>query len=133
MKKAVLNNFARSLRRDQTDAEKKLWRCLRSRRFQGFKFRRQQPLGSYIADFCSFERKIVIELDGGQHNQELEKDELRTKYLQKAGFRVVRIWNDEFLTDAESSLEYIFQRLNVSPSPQPSPLKGEGDKPEKLD
>src|SRR6185295_14491199 len=126
MRKAVLNSFARSLRRNQTDAEKKLWRHLRSRQFLGFKFRRQMPLGPYIADFCSFEGKIVIELDGGQHGKELEADAQRTKYLEARGYKVVRVWNNEIFTNMEGVLEQVLQSLNKSPSPRPSPFEGEG-------
>jgi very-short-patch-repair endonuclease len=120
--------FARTLRRNQTEAEKRIWRCLRSREFQGIKFRRQQPLGPYVADFCSFRNKIVIELDGGQHASAQEKDATRTEYLQRSGFQVIRVWDNEVLKNIEGVLEYIRQRLNQHPSPRPSPARGEGDK-----
>jgi len=105
MKKAVLKVFARSLRRDQTDAERKLWRYLWSRQFEGFKFRRQQPLGSYIVDFCSFEAKVIVELDGGQHERDKENDKKRTLDLNAAGFQVIRVWNNWFMADETAALE----------------------------
>src|SRR5215472_7610100 len=104
-------DFARTLRRYQTDAEKKLWRMLRSREFQGIKFRRQQPLGPYISDFCSFEEKLIIELDGGQHAVSQEKDLKRTRYLQKSGFKIIRFWNNEVLANSDAVLEQVRQNL----------------------
>jgi len=86
MRKAVLKGFSRSLRRDQTDAEKKLWWYLRARQFLGFKFKRQQVLGPYIADFCSFEARVIIELDGSQHLDRQTEDQERTKYLEERGY-----------------------------------------------
>ena len=101
---------------------------MRSRRFHGIKFRRQQPLGAYIVDFCSLEEKLVIELDGGQHSENQAKDGKRTRFLQVEGFHVVRVWNNEVLANMESVLEYIRQQIPKLPSPHPSPLKGEGEK-----
>ena len=95
--------LARNLRRKQTDAERKLWLILRSRQFENSKFRRQEPIGKYIVDFVSLERELVIELDGGQHNlqSEMEKDEVRTKWLEKKGFRVIRFWNNDVLQNID--------------------------------
>jgi len=95
--------LARNLRRKQTDAERKLWLILRSRQFENSKFRRQEPIGKYIVDFVSLERELIIELDGGQHNQqsEMEKDEVRTKWLEKKGFRVIRFWNNDVLQNID--------------------------------
>jgi very-short-patch-repair endonuclease len=80
--------FARELRQKYTDAEKALWMRLRNRQMEGVKFRRQQPIGSYIVDFASFERKIIIEIDGGQHNEETmkERDAERTITLEETGY-----------------------------------------------
>jgi|SRR5581483_5110334 len=123
--------FARTLRRNQTDAEKRLWRCLRAREFQGVKFRRQQPLGPYVADFCSFDEKVVVELDGGQHALKREKDAKRTEYLKQSGFKVIRVWDNEVLANLEGVLEHIRQSLDKHPSPRPSPARGEGERNEK--
>jgi very-short-patch-repair endonuclease len=105
--------FARDLRQKFTDAEKALWMKLRNRQLEGVKFRRQQPIGSYIVDFVSFERKLVIEIDGGQHNEERtkERDEERTMRLEERGYRVMRFWNNEVLTNAEGVLERIREAL----------------------
>ncbi len=107
----ILKDFARSLRRNQTDAEQKLWVLLRSKRFKDVKFRRQQPLDPYIVDFCSFEKMLVIELDGGQHAKNQEKDSKRTKFLECEGYRVIRFWDHEVLTNFEGVLEKILQYL----------------------
>lgn len=122
----ALRKFSRSLRRSQTEAEKKLWNCLRSGRFLGFKFRRQLPLGPYITDFCCLEKRLVVELDGSQHAADSKKDSERTKFLEKEGFQVVRIWDNEALANIEAVLEYLKKYIEKSPSPYPSPLKGEG-------
>ena len=107
----VLKGFARTLRRQQTEAEKRIWGHLRSREFKGIKFRRQQPLGPYIADFCAYEKRIVIELDGGQHALTQEEDAKRTDFFQKSGYKVIRVWNNEVLINTEAVLEYIRQNL----------------------
>ena len=76
-----------------TDAERALWRILRSRQLEGFKFRRQHSIGRYVVDFVCLERKVVIEVDGGHHAERFEADSERTKYLESEGFRVIRLWN----------------------------------------
>jgi very-short-patch-repair endonuclease len=88
---------ARRLRRDQTDAEKLLWRHLRDRQCGGYKFRRQVPMGPYIADFLCIEAKLVIELDGGQHADTVVKDKRRTEYFESLGYQVIRFWNHEVI------------------------------------
>jgi adenine-specific DNA-methyltransferase len=92
------------------------------------KFRRQQPFGPYIADFCSFTAKLIVELDGGQHAENKRKDAARTKFLERGGFLVIRFWNHEVLGDTQAVLEEILGKVVKSPSPRPSPLKGEGEK-----
>lgn len=106
-------SFARELRRNQTDAEKALWIKLRNKQLEGVKFRRQQPIGPYIVDFVSFERRLVIEIDGGQHNEEeiRERDEERTTWLKGRGYQVLRFWNNEVLISMDSVLEMIREAL----------------------
>jgi len=89
--------FARQLRRKQTDAERALWGRLRDRQLEDMKLRRQQPIGPYIVDFVNFERKLVIELDGGQHNKEemRKRDRMRAMWLKEMGYQVLRFWNNE--------------------------------------
>ncbi len=102
-----MKHLARALRQHQTDAEKVLWYRLRSRQLEGRKFRRQQVIGRYIADFLCLDPKLVIELDGGQHAERIEQDEQRTRYLQILGYRVLRFWNHDVLREPESVLEVI--------------------------
>jgi very-short-patch-repair endonuclease len=102
-----MKQLARSLRKQQTEAERLLWSRLRNRQLQGCKFRRQQPIGPYIADFLSLEPKLIIELDGGQHAEQQEQDNQRTRYLQALGYRVLRFWNHEVLNDLDAVLEAI--------------------------
>jgi len=106
--------LARNLRRKQTDAERKLWSILRGRQFENSKFRRQEPIGKYIVDFVSLERELIIELDGGQHNQqsEMEKDETRTKWLERKGFRVLRFWNNDVLQNIDGVGSKILEIIN---------------------
>lgn len=104
-----------------TDAEQTLWYYLKGKRFLGYKFKRQVPIGNYIVDFLCTDNKTVIELDGSEHLQPTQKeyDTERERYLIKKGYRVIRILNNE-LNNMESVLEYI--RINIeTPSPQPSP------------
>lgn len=88
--------FAKKLRQNMTDAEQLLWRHLRAHRLSGQKFRRQQPIGPYIVDFVHFGARLIIEADGGQHNDNAE-DRMRDAYLHRHGFRVLRFWNQRFL------------------------------------
>jgi very-short-patch-repair endonuclease len=106
--------LARNLRRKQTDAERKMWRVLRGRQFENSKFRRQEPIGQYIVDFVSLERQLIIEIDGGQHNQqtEIKKDEIRTKWLEKKGFKVIRFWNTDVLLNIEGVAIRILEAIN---------------------
>lgn len=112
------HDFARKLRREQTDCERKLWSALRDRQFDGFKFRRQQPIGPYIADFVCFETKLVIELDGDQHgsNQAIAYDQTRTLFLQAEGFRVLRFPNFEVISNFALVLDTI-DRFVRTPHP----------------
>ncbi|WP_333879051.1 endonuclease domain-containing protein [Methylobacter sp.] len=115
-------SLARALRINQTDAERLIWNQLRNRRMVGCKFRRQQIIGPYIADFLCMEPKLVIELDGGQHLQQQASDEQRTQYLQKLGYKVLRFWNHEVLRETQAVLDAIrLEIINLIPSPRPSP------------
>ena len=103
--------FARNLRQRQTYGETKLWAKLRKKQLEGVKFRRQQPIGPYIVDFVSFERKLVVEIDGGQHAEADIGDAERSAYLATFGFRVLRFWNSDVLTNIEGVLGQIEQYL----------------------
>ncbi len=110
---------ARQLRRRSTDAERKLGSILRDRQLAGYKFRRQVPIGNYIVDFVCFEKKIVVELDGGQHQAQWEYDNDRTRWLQFAGFRVIRFWNNQVLSETDAVLQAILIALTKEISPSP--------------
>ena len=116
--------MSRANRRGQTDAERLLWAKLRDRRLDGVKFRRQHPIGPYITDFCCPEGRLVVEVDGGQHAQRAASDEDRTQYLAEAGYRVLRFWNPEVLTQTQAVLERISEALT---DPHPNPLLGQGE------
>ncbi|MGD0120037.1 MAG: DUF559 domain-containing protein [Candidatus Binatus sp.] len=105
---------ARQLRRDQTDAERKLWGRLRSKRLQQFRFRRQLPIGNFIADFACPSLKLVIELDGSQHLDQVARDDWRTKLIEQRGFRVLRFWDSEVLTNIDGVVERIVETLSES-------------------
>ena len=102
-------NLAKDLRKRSTDAERLLWRHLRAKRLGGLKFRRQQCIGDYIVDFVCLEKRIVIELDGGQHADNREKDKVRDSWLEKHGFLVLRFWNNEVLTNTQGVLHVILE------------------------
>jgi len=102
---------ARSLRSRQTDAERKLWSRLRDRRLNGVRFRRQHPVGPFVADFASLELGLVIELDGGQHAPQRAADVARTRFLEERGFRILRFWDDDVLTNIDGVLERIAEFL----------------------
>ena len=110
-------NRARALRQNQTETERILWSHIRSRRLAGHKFRRQRPLGGYIVDFVCFERRLIIEVDGGQHADQRTYDARRQSWLESQGFRVLRLWNNEVLSDIEAAKEAIYQALQEYPSP----------------
>jgi very-short-patch-repair endonuclease len=102
---------SRKLRREMTDAERAIWKLLRGRRFADLKFRRQFPIGPYIADFCCVERKLVVELDGGQHVDDQVYDDEREEFIGTQGYRVVRFWNDVVLKETDSVIEQILSVL----------------------
>jgi very-short-patch-repair endonuclease len=109
--KQEMKNRARDLRKESTIAELNLWYTLRNRGLKGYKFHRQFVMGSYIVDFVCWEKKLVIEIDGGQHVQNIKYDENRTAYLNERGFRVLSYWNDEVLNKTEYVLENILEAL----------------------
>jgi very-short-patch-repair endonuclease len=113
MRAKNLTTLARKLRRRQTEAERSLWMGLRNRQLKGVKFRRQQPIGPYVVDFVSIEKRLIVEVDGGQHNEEgiKGKDEERTLWLKGQGYQVLRFWNNEVLTNMEGVLEKIRENL----------------------
>ena len=109
---------ARNLRKHSTDAERALWRLLRSHRLQGFKFRRQAPIGGYIVDFVCFEAMLVLEVDGGHHQEQSNSDDERTRWLESGGFRVLRFWNNQVLKEPDAVLETIWRDLPEGGLPQ---------------
>ena len=109
--KPHIQQYACDLRKEATDAEQWLWQHLRSRRLLGFKFRRQVPIGDYIIDFLCKEQKLVVELDGSQHQEQVEYDQRRSEYLEQQGYRVVRYWNHDVLQQGEVVMEDIVRRL----------------------
>jgi very-short-patch-repair endonuclease len=126
---------SRDLRNNATEAERKLRQQLSARKVRGVRFNRQYPIGQFIADFVSRERRLVIEIDGGQHATNREYDARRTRFLNAQGYRVIRFWNSEVLDNVEGVIEVIGQTLDNMPSPNPSrrregslwtrPLRGE--------
>ena len=107
---------ARRLRREQTPAEQVLWRYLRTKRMCNVKFCRQHPVSPYFVDFCSIQRKLIIEIDGAQHADQSGDDEVRTTYLISRGYRVLRFWNDQVLKSADGVLDEIEKFLSVDSS-----------------
>jgi len=107
-----------------TDAERRLWATLRGRRLQGYKFRRQHPLGPFVLDFVCIEHRLVIEADGGQHADN-KADQRRTAWLENHGWRVIRFWNNEILSNTDGVAETILRAL----SPEDPWLEGRGRQP----
>ncbi len=129
----IKRTHAKQLRTQSTEAEKALWRLLRDRRLSGAKFRRQLPIGPWIADFVSFKHHLIIEADGSQHIQSV-RDHRRDADLSERGFHVLRFWNNDILGKPQSVLEAIFSLIENFLSPgftpdgvqPPSPPRGEG-------
>ncbi len=117
---------SRELRLNATDAERKLWAQLSARKVAGVRFNRQFPIGPFICDFVSRTAKLVVEVDGGQHATDVEKDAARTAYLQSQGYRVIRFWNNDVLERIEGVVGEIQCVIADMPSPNPS-RKREGD------
>lgn len=122
----ITKQLSKNLRKNQTKAEIKIWRHLKNRALAGFKFRRQCPIGPYIVDFVCLEKMVVIEIDGGQHAEQMKIDARRTAYLKSRGFEVLRFWNNEVLANTDSILSVILATLvNIPSSPALLP-EGEG-------
>jgi very-short-patch-repair endonuclease len=122
---------ARVLRSDPTEMEKRLWRALRMRQLDGARFRRQVPIGPYIADFVCVDAALIIEVDGGQHANETVYDERRAAWLEERGWRVLRFWNNEIDGNLEGVLDVIRRELSPSggfPHPDPPPQAREEKK-----
>ncbi len=117
---AKLTGVARTLRRNQTDAERKLWGSLRNRQLEGLKFRRQYVIGSYVADFCCEEYRLIIELDGGQHADQIEKDRIRTIELEDMKYHVLRFWNFGIFTNMDGVIDTILSTIRSTDRQQNS-------------
>ena len=120
--------FARALRHNQTDTERELWHLLRGRELAGFKFRRQVPLGEFVADFVCLSERLIVELDGGQHLGRADHDARRTAWLEAHNFRVLRFWKNDVLEQREAVLQTILSSL-VTPHPNPLPQGERGQSP----
>ena len=112
-------SLARRLRINQTLAEHRLWMRLRARQLDGCHFRRQSPMGRYIVDFACRRRRLIVEIDGGQHVERQEADAVRTAWLEQRGYRVIRFWNHHVLDDIEGVLETILAALRDRDPPPP--------------
>src|SRR5262245_42103523 len=112
---------ARQLRTAMTDAERRLWQSLRLRQFDGYKFRRQHPVGHYVVDFVCVEAKLIVEVDGGQHSERQDYDASRTEWLSQRGFRVVRFWNHEVMNDIEAVKGAMWETLHEGSQPPSQP------------
>ena len=110
----MANERARALRARPTDAERKLWGVLRNKQLAGCRFRRQTPIGSFIADFVCFERKLVVEVDGGQHATDRDREAARTAWLESQGFRVLRFCNNDVLGNTDGVAQAIRRALEES-------------------
>jgi very-short-patch-repair endonuclease len=115
----LLRKRARALRRDSTDAERIVWQALRAHRLNGEAFRRQTPIGPYVADFVCHRAGLIVEIDGGQHfeTEQAQRDVRRTAYLRSKGFRVLRFTNLDVIQNRDGVLETIAAALAASPSP----------------
>jgi very-short-patch-repair endonuclease len=117
--------LAKILRKGTTDTEQLLWRHLKAKHLGGLKFRRQQPIGPYIADFVCFEKKIIVELDGGQHALPagIQTDRRKDQWLEEEGYKVLRFWDNQVLTNVEAVLEVILAHCLSHPPLDPLPSR----------
>jgi very-short-patch-repair endonuclease len=116
---------AKRLRRKATDAEKRLWNHLRKLDIEGSHFRRQVPIGPYIADFGCMAARLLIEIDGSQHSEPKNKDydDVRTRWMEKEGYRVLRFWNNDITRNIDAVMETVYAAIHGSLSAEPMPLK----------
>ena len=121
------NERARELRRDATDAERRLWSALRNRRLRGYRFRRQHSIGDFIVDFACTRHRLIVEADGGQHSDN-DADLRRTAWLESEGWRVLRFWNNDALANTDGVVETILRAL-VSEYTHPLPRLRRGSLP----
>ena len=132
MRNPVAQRRARRLRNKATDSERRLWHHLRNRQLGGYRFRRQVPVAGFIADFACLDARLVIELDGGQHQDRRIYDERRDRRIEACGYRVLRFWDNQVLQETVAVLEVILlalrrKRTSVScPLPDPPPLRKGG-------
>ena len=126
------NLRARVLRWDMTDDERRLWALLRRKQLAGYRFRRQHPMGTYIADFFCPSAKLIVELDGGQHSEDeqMHRDEIRTRWLALRGYRVLRIWNSDLKQRPNDILDMIMDAIQHPPSGPSGHLPPRGGKAE---
>jgi len=117
----MASSRARQLRKNPTDAERRLWARLRYRQVDGFRFRRQVPIGPFIADFACLERRLLIEVDGGQHAVDPASDAERTRWLESRGYCILRFWNHDVLRNTEGVLGTISLALSGPHTPHPNP------------
>jgi very-short-patch-repair endonuclease len=115
---------ARALRKNLTDAESRLWGALRRRQLKGVRFRRQVPIGPFVADFACLSAKLIVELDGGQHAARVLDDARRDEWLAERGYRTLRIWNNDVFGNIEGVLATIAAALDGTPHPDPPPQGG---------
>ncbi len=124
------NARAKQLRTNMTDAERKLWQKLRARQLEGAYFRRQCPIGRYIVDFVCHDARLIVELDGGQHNTPVisDRDRLRDRWLEGQGYTVLRFWNNDVMSNMDGVCQRILEHLRKAGSPPsyPPPIKGRG-------
>ncbi|MGB6056258.1 MAG: endonuclease domain-containing protein [Burkholderiaceae bacterium] len=123
-----LLDHAKELRSHQTDAEQRLWYHLRAHRLMDLKFKRQKPVGPYIVDFICHEIQLVIEVDGGQHQEAAEYDRRRDAWLRERGYQVLRFWNNEVMQQTDGVLEAIRVFVEGRRPPSPQPLSRERER-----
>ena len=109
-----MNDYARHLRNNATEAERRLWQHLRRRQLNGFKFRRQRTIGRYVCDFVCLEAAVVVELDGSQHITQAPYDEQRDAFLRSNGFRILRFWNGLVFSEPDAVVQTIVEALTRS-------------------
>ena len=123
----IRTGLARRLRRDSTSVELRLWNRLRSRSIDGYKFVRQEPIGRYVVDFVCRDRRLIIEVDGGQHADNM-RDQTRDQWLREHNYRILRFWNNDIMNNMDGVLETIAGALQTEAPPHPVPACG-GNRP----